>query len=514
VKLILCIFAVSLVACNRTVSELSFDSTPAPGIVVSGQTGSGLKNMGLAATPGNPIEISLEKTNLSSRSGSITAWFKVNLAPDDGNSCSLAKISFKNRNESLALFSDKSRLALRMNMPDSKFCFDCNLPPLFLLENNWFFAVLQWNFDAPKPEDFLSLSVNGFDQGAFYTLNDQKTSDSPQISENLIPDKFSIETDNSMRRIASIAIDELRFSSHPDTLENIKKKCSDAMRPEKKPVVYSGSELKHFIGTDIPDVKSSSGRAWTSDPRLIQIGPVELDAGSYSFRIHAKSGMQLDDKILLASLIVKEASSERQIASQNLTTKNFENAARYEWLEAPFELKSPAAISAALKMEAFGYHDFFVDRAEIVSPKGFQKEFAIDQMDHFLGCTISEADAADGIAWTNAHALCYGPYQSLPAIGKYIATFRLKAHGTSSENNLATLEVYAHDGYLNGSRQNKSYGIMGVNNSSFKQFDEYLDFSIPFFYDGAKLMEYRILVYQVQENALTLDRITVDLIEP
>jgi len=144
-----------------------------------------------------------------------------------------------------------------------------------------------------------------------------------------------------------------------------------------------------------------------------------------------------------------------------------------------------------------------------------QSEIRWDAADlnHFMGVLIDDREAVQGTALINAHALSYGPYISLPLVGNYIATFRLKTDETLNSDDIATLDVFAHDGLFDDHRGHKSFGCMGLARQSFNEQGTYQEFSIPFFYDGAQQMEFRVLSYQISENAVTLDRVIVQKVE-
>jgi hypothetical protein len=132
-----------------------------------------------------------------------------------------------------------------------------------------------------------------------------------------------------------------------------------------------------------------------------------------------------------------------------------------------------------------------------------------DALVHHAGVEIDDPPAVSGRAWANAHTLAFGPYTPLPAPGRYEAVFRIAIAPDFVSDNIATLDVYSHYGVYAGYTDHKTYAIRGLSTGEFAKPGEFADFVLPFDYDGATKMEYRLFVYHVKRNAVRLDRITI-----
>ncbi|MCD4654043.1 hypothetical protein K8T06_08910 [bacterium] len=276
-------------------------------------------------------------------------------------------------------------------------------------------------------------------------------------------------------------------------------------------LVLEQDQLKRFIGRIDADEAALDGKAIFLDPLLGQTPKTSIPAGKYTAYIHARSTMAIASEQQVCQLIVLSINPPEILLNRDILCREIQTDGVYRTIAIPFETSVPATISLLLEMRLMGHNDIFLDSMGIAG-QNIMKRWSWTEMTHHLGTAIDDAEAVSGQAWTNAHAMAYGPYISLPdGPGRYEALFRLAIDSCLKATNIGTLDVFAHDGKIgNGSiRGNKTYAIRGLDSNDFPGFGQYMEFCLPFLYDGAKKMEFRVLLYYIHRNAVRLDRITI-----
>lgn len=273
-------------------------------------------------------------------------------------------------------------------------------------------------------------------------------------------------------------------------------------------LILQESDLNRFIGRVDPDPKALNGLSIWLDPLIARSPSVTLDAGRYTFYLYARCTAQVNGLTPVCRLHLVQTESGQILFDRDVPRSAFGDGKSYKAVDWPFELVGPATVHFDVDMLVSGKGDFFLDSIGYADPDGVTR-WTNDVLEHHVGVEMEDPPAIDGKAWANAHALAYGPYISLPKPGPYEAVFRLAISPGFDAESIATLDVFSHYGRLNGGTGNKTYAIRGLSRSDFTAPNDFVEISLPFEYDGAEGMEFRVLVYHVRRDAVRLDRITI-----
>ncbi len=488
-------------ASDQPLQQMEFDDiVHSGGTVVPGIQGNALQIA-------SPMEWRMEfpQDHEWNSRGAVTCWMKVMEPEPLPKSLSLMKIAFDPNLGSLVFFKDNSRLSLRFKDAAHKNYFDANLPVDYWCPNKWFHLGITWDFTSQSCESFIHVTINGNDKGLHYTLNDQESSHCPDNIENLTPVSLVVSADGNVydARVA-VQIDALHIYGTNIGKQRLEQ---DLTRYYALPeIVLEESVFSHFTGKLHPDDQANDRHAWTTDPTIASSPPIVLDAGEYSARITAYSVMETEPHHTVAGLLVVKVPDGSIIQQRHFLQEQFSVTNSYTSLELAFELEQQTEIRALLKMMVFGYHDFFLKELSI-DGTNFHQTWDSSTLLHSGAVMVPESDPSDGLVITNGHALLYGPYIELPLPGLYDAVFRLKIDPNVVSDNIATLDVFAHDGRIGNERTHKVYASFGLTARMFEKPGTYQDFYLPFLYDGAAQMEFRVLSYCIDEHALSIDRV-------
>jgi len=275
-------------------------------------------------------------------------------------------------------------------------------------------------------------------------------------------------------------------------------------------IVLEQEDFQRFIGRIDLDPTAIDGKAVFLDPLMGQTPEIKVPAGKYTAYIHARSTIPPAPDKIICQLKILSVGQKKPIYIHNIMSGDLFSQSKYRTLVIPFDLLEPGTIILMLDAWQMGHNDIFLDSMGLAG-QDIMKRWNWDEMTHNLGVAIEDQEAISGMAWTNAHALAYGPYISLPnGPGRYEVIFRIAIDPCLKATNIATLDVFAHDGHLAGNaRGNKVYAARGLETDNFPRPNQYTDFRLSFLYDGASQMEFRVLLYYVMRDAVRLDRITV-----
>lgn len=453
----------------------------------------------LVSLPGgsqNPYRFTPVAPQNAVSKGGIAFIFKSS-GSDHVKPIEIARIEFADRTDRIVIFQDSSRVCARFDQGENRF-FDCNLPSWNLNNRSTHFFVM-WNFNASEPSQFLSLSIDGQRYGTYYSANDVKTSTLPPAPTDLrgraieFPAPPRIEANSATHEISAIRW----FNSAPSYREmdlHLRKFCG-AIADIHIPI----SDFQHFIGKQV-SARETDGEteAWTIDSVIASSPEIELLPGTYQLTISASCRMESSPECSIAEVACRALSGATWFRS-DIRRNEFIDPQKFHQVERAFEINAPTRARIDVRMLRFGYQDFLLDYIAIEGP--VQHDWPAISLERTLGKEHIDSSARSGKVITNAHALAFGPYRRLDRIGWYTAAHRVKISSTVHCNTVGTLDVYAHDGSLEGKRGNKSYGTVGLSNQHAD--DAYHIYTIPFFYDGAELMEFRTLVYTVIPNGVT-----------
>lgn len=327
-----------------------------------------------------------------------------------------------------------------------------------------------------------------------------------------------------MKQLVSPFVTELFFNKsygmpkqnfHPITVANkilcigiaiLLLSCS---RPSNE-LVLEETDFNHFIGRIASDPKALNGRSMWLDPLIAGSPPVTLDAGDYTFYLYARCLARTSTPVCRLKIV--QTNSQTILFTRDVAREIFGDGSSYALVEWPFTLDRQTTLQFDVDMLISGKEDFYLDSIGFAGPQGLTR-WNNSLLKHHVGVEMDDPLAIDGKAWTNAHALAYGPYIALSKPGRYEAIYRFAIAPNFNAESIATLDVYSHYGHFDGGTGNKTYAIRGLSTSDFAAPDEFIEISLPFEYDGAEGMEFRVLVYYVIRDALRLDRITVRPIE-
>jgi len=253
-------------------------------------------------------------------------------------------------------------------------------------------------------------------------------------------------------------------------------------------IVFEQDNLKRFIGRIDNDPLALDGKAVFLDPLFGQTPRIEIPPGKFTAYLHARSTLPPSPGLRICQLKIFTSDESKPVHIRDIMSGELRSDGAYRTVEIPFEMSEPGRISLALDVCLMGHNDIFLDSMGIAG-QGIIKRWSWQEMIHHTGMEIDDGKAVCGRAWTNAHALSYGPYISLPdGPGRYEAIFRMSIDSCLKATNIATLDVYAHD----GSHADKTYAARGLDSEDFPKPGQYMEFSLPFIYDGARMMEFRV----------------------
>jgi hypothetical protein len=278
-------------------------------------------------------------------------------------------------------------------------------------------------------------------------------------------------------------------------------------------IVLNESDLKRFIGRIDDDPKALNGRSVWLDPLIAGSPPVTLKKGSYTFYLYARCLVPVAPSEPVCRISIIQTESETVTLYRDVMRGELGDGQRYALVEWPFEIQDTVNVRFDVDMKQMGNATFYLDSIGYRDSKTetlTRWNHAVTR--HHVGVSVEDTASIDGMARTNAHALAYGPYMALPKPGQYEAVFRMAIAPDFSAENIATLDVFSHAGLHNGHKSNKTYAIRGVSSSDFPEPDTFVELILPFEYDGADGMEFRVLLYHVKHNAVRLDKITVRLL--
>lgn len=273
-------------------------------------------------------------------------------------------------------------------------------------------------------------------------------------------------------------------------------------------LVLEETDFNHFIGRIDSDPKALNGQSIWLDPLIAGSPSVKLDDGDYTFYMYARCTARVPASALICQLKMVQTDTKVVLFTKDIAREVFGDGSSYALVEWPFTLDKPIALHFDVDMLISGKEDFYLDSIGFAGPQGLTR-WGNNLLTHHVGVEMDDPLAIDGKAWTNAHALAYGPYISLPKPGQYEVVYRFAIAPNFNAESIATLDVYSHYGHFDGGIGNKTYAIRGLSTSDFIAPGEFTEISLPFEYDGAEGMEFRVLVYYVARDALRLDRITV-----
>lgn len=275
-------------------------------------------------------------------------------------------------------------------------------------------------------------------------------------------------------------------------------------------IVLNETDLKRFIGRIDDDSKALNGRSVWLDPLIAGSPPVTLKEGQYTFYLYARCLVPVASTEPVCRISIIQTEPETVLFYRDVIRGELGDGQTYALVEWPFEIQETVTVRFDVDMKQMGNATFFLDSI------GY-KDAETDTLTrwnhaetrHHLGVSVEDTNSIDGMVRTNAHALAYGPYISLSKPGQYEAVFRMAVAPDFSAENIATLDVFSHEGLHNGHKGNKTYAIRGASISDFAEPDTFAELTLPFNYDGADGMEFRVLLYHVKRNAVRLDRITI-----
>lgn len=271
-------------------------------------------------------------------------------------------------------------------------------------------------------------------------------------------------------------------------------------------IVLEETDLRRFIGRIDGDSAALNGQSVWLDSLIAGSPAVELKPGSYHFYLYARCITPVDAATPVCRLSL--AGDKGVIPPRDVLRWEFGDGTSYTAIDWPVEIASQQTVHFNVDMLVMGKNEFLVDSLGYTGPDGMVR-WTNDALTHFVGVEIDDPPAVNHRAWANAHTLAFGPYTPLPAKGRYEAVFRIAIAPDFVSDNIATLDVYSHYGVYNGYTDHKTYAIRGMSTADFPHPGEFTEFSLPFDYDGAAKMEYRLFVYHVKRNAVRLDRITI-----
>ncbi|GEM_PF-6257986 len=431
------------------------------------------------------------------------AFFIELSARESGKPVELAGIEFEDRTERIAVFEDGSRIAARLWHGSGELYYDCNLPAWGLVNRRSHLA-LTWDFSNTDPIRFLSLRIDGQIMGMYHTENDAKTGVTPELKTGLRASGVEFSAPPASSPIQH-RIDSIRWFRGCPSIEQLDDHLNSFSMFD--PTIHLDvSNFRTFSGRDIPSGNDDGRLIRTVDSLIARSPTVNLIPGSYRLMIVARCSMESVPNAEIADLLVSADPSAGSAASFPLRRSDFQTSDAYERVEREFELKEAVEARIELRMKRFGYADFMLDYIGIIGP--VTDHWDAVNMERTLGDAYADPANPGRTVIKNAHALAFGPYRPLPRIGRYTAVFEMKLDPSVDLDSICTIEVYAHDGVLYGSRGNKSYGITGLGR---QQADgQFHRIEIPFFYDGAEMMEYRTLVYTIAPGSV--DFAGVDLV--
>ncbi len=271
-------------------------------------------------------------------------------------------------------------------------------------------------------------------------------------------------------------------------------------------IILEETDLNRFIGRIDVDPKALDGKSVWLDSLIAGSPTITVVPGQYNFYLYARCITPVDPGTPVCRISLEN--SEKTIRTRDVTRGEFGGGASYVSIDWPVTIEFPGNCSFKVDMLVMGKNDFLVDSLGYKGPNDVVR-WTNDRLDHRLGVEIDDPPAVNGRAWANAHTLAFGPYTPLPTPGRYEAVFRIAIAADFKSDNIATLDVYSHYGVYDGYIGHKSYAMRGLSTGEFEQPGEFMEFSLPFDYDGATKMEYRLFVYHVTRNAVRLDRITI-----
>ncbi len=435
----------------------------------------------------------LDRSGIADEGG--VAFFIELSARDAGKPVEIAAIEFTDRPERITLFEDGSRIAARLWHGSGELYYDCNLPAWGLV-NRRSHVALTWDFSNTDPTRFLSLRIDGQTAGMYHTENDARTGVTLALKTGLRAAAVEFSAPSSSSPIRH-RIDSIRWFRGCPSIEQLDDhlNCFGMIDPTIRLEV---TEFRTFAGRDIPSGNNDGRLIRTVDSLIARSPTVNLVPGMYRLMVVARCSMESNPNARIADLSVSAEPSSEPAASFALRRSDFQTSAVYERVEREFEMKEPAEARIELRMSRFGYADFMLDSIGIIGP--VTRQWDAVSMERTMGDAVSDPANPGRTVIKNAHALAFGPYRTLPRIGRYTAAFDLKINPSVEADSACTIEIYAHDGVLSGGRGNKSYGITGLGR---QQADgRFHRIEIPFFYDGAEMMEYRTLVYTIAPGSV------------
>ncbi|MBN1552100.1 hypothetical protein JW979_11545 [bacterium] len=467
----------------------------------------GLSGSCLTLIPQTTETLNLSNLSFKDHSGAVSIWIYWDKKNNLNTAWEFFVLDFPFRNESLVCFADCSRVAIRLRgLADGGF-YDVNLPVFYLSLSGWCHFLVEWDFESVDQSRFLSLRINGNREGVFYSFNDTPSDRVPRIPDIEVDGRLTfLGPPENPQANGQGLFDSCRIFDEPLTDQEICQVIEQDYGALPR-LVYEAEMFRHFMGKKITDPDARDQKSWTTDPSLLKTAVFNSPEGDIDLALRVRCTMNQPPDQPVVGISVSD-SNNNVLMEWILTRKDLGET--YQTFTKPFRIETRSDLTIAVDMKCFGYHDFFLDWIQVSMPDK-QLKWSWRDMERIMGSEIDDSDAMNGKAWTNAHALIFGPYTKLPMTGSYTAVFRIKIASDLQGTNLATMDVCAHDGFLGpGKRGNKSYGMHGLDTGMFRKPGIYQEFTVPFLYDGAEMMEFRVLSYRIGHGEITVDQVVIE----
>ncbi len=474
----------------------------------------GILGNGLSVSSSQPASIDLSVIQNSLHKGSISLWFKLDRMPSNGE-LYIASLAFVDSPYLLMLYRDPTRVAFRLHNTLDSTHWDAMLPRYYIQIGRWIHALVTWDLSANTPEDFLHLYINGDDSKLSHGANDLQFTFPIASLDNMYPHKLQLNHGNMKKdEELEIIFDEIEIFGLPlsatDVLDRFLSLYGDPPR-----IVLEEDQLNHYLGRRVPDPEAQNGFAWATDATLAYTKLFKLLKGTYMVGAVVRYTSNAPPDLNIALLSLEPDGKKNNAINRYIKAGDLLGGHGYRPIEMPVVINETGTYSIALCTLVYGFKDFRFLEFRIADQKSGEilRTWDFNEIEHLMGEWVEDAKAPKGKAWANVHALAYGPYLELPYPGKYQAIFRVRIDpALTLDKSLATMDVFSHNGYVDHSIGTKSYGKAGFNGNSFPAPGEYTNFCIPFYYDGASMMEFRVLIYDMTPQGIFLDNIIIEKI--
>jgi hypothetical protein len=281
----------------------------------------------------------------------------------------------------------------------------------------------------------------------------------------------------------------------------------------QSPIKWSAEKLEHYAGKKVFAQGTANGNAWTTDTMFASRKPIQLNQGNdYTLEFRIKPLTHIAQQLIQCEIWKLYNGKKTAIRSWANSKNDLMDAGKYKTFSLNFHVENGSNVGYTFYSWIPSKYSLLLDTIVLQSKNSEWKDLQrAEDLEHTMGVWMKDDEASSGRAWSNANTLLYGPYTSIGQPGKYRVSWRIKLSDWVPANEpLMTLDVYAHDAYLNqGRRGTRSYGKIAVGASEFKTPHVWEEKSIDFRYDGANMIEFRAHAKYMKPDAVLLDTVEV-----